>query len=228
MILTSLDGVTADDFAEQHRLGAQARGPVPRRGVRAGARRAPRRRDGRRRSSPPTRLGMPLVHDDDARRVGARPGARSAARRSPPPPRPTPSCSPATANPFRLARCTAERCCWSPGPVIEAVAPACPGGRHSTTSSSRSGLTVVTVALDVEPRAHLQVDRRRRAHASEPDRHHARHRRPVRVRQHPDGRVDRRDRHHRAPRRGCVDRAQPAARHGDPRRPARAHRPHVP
>ena len=42
-------------------------------------------------------------------------------------------------------------------------------------------------------------------------------RRVVRLRQHPDGGVDRRGRHDRAQRRVGVDRAQPAARHRDPR-----------
>ena len=70
--------------------------------------------------------------------------------------------------------------------------------------------------------AHLPVDRRRRPDPSEPDRHPPRHRRAVRVHQHPDGGVDRRVRHHRAQRRGSLDRAQPAPGHGHPRRAAGA------
>ena len=94
---------------------------------------------------------MPLVHDDEHGAVGARPGHGRPAGRSPPRWPPSSSWPTATATRSSCRRCTVARCCWSPGPVGEGVARACPGGRHCTLSSSRKGVTVVTVALDVEP-----------------------------------------------------------------------------
>ena len=63
--------------------------------------------------------------------------ARPAAVCSAPPIAPDPDADrPLTVNRSACRRCTAARCCWSPGRVIEAAARACPGGRRSTPNSN--------------------------------------------------------------------------------------------
>ena len=145
-----------------------------------------------------SRIGGPGPHHGDCRR--SRADRRSTAIRS--------GCRPSTG----------ARCCSWRGPAGEAAAPACPGGRPSTLNWRRAGLTVVTVALDVDPeKARPWIEAAAPTHPSV-DRHRARDRRAVRLRQRADGGVDRRVGRARAAGRAGGYRAQPAARHGDPAR----------